>query len=146
MSSSCVHLCCNFFRREGTKNTRFNVSNCAVYLADSCLISRFFALFTSSRFRVLAYSSFSCSCDVFLSSCIRVLAFSQTRVLVFIVFSRFIPANSRSRILASAYFSRSRWLFSQTRMLAQNARIRGNADTRCDESATIHFRWLLGEF
>ena len=116
MSSSCVHLCFNFLRREGTKNTRFNVSNCAVYLADSCLISRFFALFTSLRSRALAYSSFSCSCDVFLSfACPRLLAnsgprlycvlaiysrklaFSYSRIRVFFTFSLIILANSHSR-------------------------------------------------
>ena len=87
-----------------------------MYLADSCLISRFFALFTSLRSRVLAYSSFSCSCDVFLSfACPRLLAnsgprlycvlaiysrklaFSYSRIRVFFTFSLIILANSHSR-------------------------------------------------
>ena len=78
MSFSCVHLCFNFLRCEGTKNTRFNISNCSVYFADSCLISRFLALFTSSRSRVLAYLAFSCSRDVFsFFACPRLLANSS---------------------------------------------------------------------
>ena len=59
MSSSCVHLCFNLIGCEGTTNTRFTVSNCAVYLADSCLISCFLALFTSSRSRILVFFMFS---------------------------------------------------------------------------------------
>ena len=94
MSSSSVHLCFNFIYREGTKNTRFTVSNCAVYLADSCLISSFLALFTSSRSRILVFFMFSRCILVFCVSspsrklpsssllCSRDL-FSQIRVLVF---------------------------------------------------------------
>ena len=97
----------------GTKNTRFNVSNCAVYLADSCLISRFVHVLTFSR---SPYSSFSCSCDVFSSfACPRLLAnsspclycvlaiysrkiaFSYFRICVFFTLSLIILANSHSR-------------------------------------------------
>ena len=116
MSVCTVHLCFNLIDCEGTTNTRFHVSNCAVYLADSCLISRFLALFTSSRSRVLAYSSFACSRNVFSSfSChshlansssrlyrvlaiySRKLAFSYSRILVFFTCSLIILANSHSR-------------------------------------------------
>ena len=114
MSVCTVHLCFKLIGCEGTTNTRFNVSDCAVYLAD--LISRFLALFMSSRSRVLAYSSFACSRDVFSSfSCprhlansssrlyrvlaiySRKLAFSYSRILVFFTFSLIILANSHSR-------------------------------------------------
>ena len=115
MSSSYVHLCFKFLRCEGAKNTRFNVFNCAVYLADSCLISRFLTLFTSSRSHIL-YSSFPCSRDVIssfarprllanssprlywvLAIYSRKLMFSYSRILVFFTFSLIIPANSHSR-------------------------------------------------
>ena len=94
MSVCKVHLCFNLIGCEGTTNTRCNVSNCAVYLADSCLISRFLALFTSSRSRILFFCMFSrCILVFFMSSPSRKLEFSslsgsrdllsQTRVLVF---------------------------------------------------------------
>ena len=94
MSVCTVHLCFNFLCCEGTTNTRCNVSNCAVYLADSCLISRFLALFTSSRSRILVFCMFSrCILVFFMSLPSRKLEFSswsgsrdlflQTRVFVF---------------------------------------------------------------
>ena len=86
MSACTVHLCFNLIGCEGTTNTRFNV--------DSYLISRFLALFTSSRSRILVFSMFSrCILVFFISSPSRKLVFSfllgsrdlfsQTRVLVF---------------------------------------------------------------